>query len=83
MTTKKTKTTTTEFRYGMQVRLNDGPELGTFVVMSNEPYADGSITLYGGDVDRGGYRKYRSIMPDRLKMEDRKEILRKLNRMAA
>lgn len=83
MTTRMTTETTSEFPEGMQVRLKPGEgELGTFRVYTDVLAADGSVTVYGGDVDPGGYRQFRSFMPDRLMAENRTEILRKLKRHA-
>lgn len=39
---------------------------GTFKVMSNLLNPDGSLTLYGGDKNPRGHRRYRAVMPDRL-----------------
>mgnify|MGYP001023319426 CR=1 FL=1 len=75
--------TTSDFPKGTQVRLKPGEgELGTFCVFTDVLGKDGSVTVYGGDVDPGGYRSFRSFMPDRLTAEHRPEILRKLKRHA-
>jgi len=82
-----TKKPTTELpdplEEGILVRLRPGEgDLGTYVLMSVEPAADGSLLLYGGDADPGGHRRYRSVMPKRLQREDRRNILAKRNREA-
>ena len=77
-----TTTPTTDFTEGMQVRFKPGGELGTYRMFSDTLAPDGSVTLYGGDVDPGGYRQFRSIMPDRLQPEARPEVLRKIKRHA-
>lgn len=70
-----------ELEVGMLVRLRPGnADLGSYVLMSTAPGADGSLTLYGGDVDPNGHRRYRSVMPDRLQVEDRREVLAKRKR---
>jgi hypothetical protein len=69
------------FTPGDQVRFKVGEgDLGTFRVMSPAVWVDGSIRMYGGDVDRNGYRGFRNAMPDRLMLENRKETLAKLKR---
>jgi hypothetical protein len=47
-------------------------ERGAYVVHRSEPGKDGSILLYGGDVNPNGVRNYRSIMPARLERDKRK-----------
>lgn len=89
MKTKTTKTTTDKslpdpLVEGMLVRLRPGnADLGSYVLMSIDPAPDGSLTLYGGDVDPSGHRRYRSVMPDRLQIEDRREVLAKRRRQEA
>lgn len=66
---------------GMLVRVRPGyGDAGTYVLMSVIPAADGSLTLYGGDIDPNGHRRYRSVMPERLQVEDRREVLAKRKR---
>lgn len=87
--TKTTKTTTDKslpnpLVEGILVRLKPGnADLGSYVLMTANPAPDGSLTLYGGDVDPGGYRRYRAVMPDRLQIEDRREVLAKRKRQDA
>jgi len=47
-------------------------ERGSFKVFRAEPGPDGSILLYGGDVNPNGNRRFRSIMPERLTTDKRK-----------
>lgn len=81
---KKTKPTTDLppiLEAGLLVRFrNLEGDRGTYVLMSEVPSADGSLTIYGGDIDPGGHRRYRSAMPDRLQLEDRKHVLAKRQR---
>ena len=37
-----------------------------YFVVSDEPGADGSLTLYGGAKDPNGWRGYKSVMPEQL-----------------
>lgn len=87
MTTTKLKTDKAlpdPLEEGILVRLKPGnADLGSYVLMSTVPAPDGSLTLYGGDVDPNGYRRYRSVMPDRLQIEDRREVLAKRKRQSA
>jgi hypothetical protein len=81
---KKSKPSTDlpeQLEIGMLLRFrNLEGDRGTYALMSLTPGADGSLTLYGGDVDPGGHRCYRSVMPERLQLEDRKHILAKRQR---
>lgn len=81
---KRTTTTTdlpTVLEEGLLLRMRPGNgDNGTYVLMSATPSTDGSLLLYGGDVDPSGHRRYRSIMPERLQMEDRREVLAKRRR---
>jgi hypothetical protein len=70
--------TDSPFKRGTFVRIVG--ESGQFTVMSNHLAEDGSVSLYGGDVDPGGRRGSRAIMPSKLKEEDRSDVLRKLRR---
>ena len=45
---------------------------GTYKVMSTELNADGSVTLFGGDMDPGGRQSFRAVMPERLVSDKRK-----------
>lgn len=66
---------------GMLLRLRPGFEdRGTYVLMSIDPAPDGSLTLYGGDADPNGHRRYRSVMPDRLQVENRRDVIAKRKR---
>jgi len=78
MTTKTDVSLPPIIEVGTLVRLRPGQaDLGTYTVMSSDPAPDGSITLYGGDVDPNGHRRWRAVMPDRLQLEDRRDVLRK------
>jgi hypothetical protein len=58
-------TMTTEFKAGD--RVNIVGERGVYTVQNDQPNKDGSITLYGGDVNPNGNRGSRYIMPKRLR----------------
>lgn len=47
-------------------------ENGVFRVYDDIPWYDGSISLFGGDKDPNGIRKFRSVMPDKIKADKRK-----------
>jgi hypothetical protein len=69
---------------GILVRLRPGhADNGSYVLMAVEPAPDGSLNIYGGDVDPNGHRRYRAVMPDRLQIEDRREVLAKRKRQDA
>lgn len=59
------KTMTTEFKVGD--RVNIVGERGVYTVKKDEPNKDGSISLFGGDVNPNGNRGARYIMPNRLR----------------
>lgn len=42
-----------------------------YIVQRDEPNADGSISLYGGDKNPNGVRGFRDIMPERLKRKEK------------
>jgi len=66
---------------GILVRLRPGnDDGGSYVLMADTPAPDGSLSLYGGDVDPNGRRGYRAVMPERLQIEDRREVLAKRKR---
>ena len=54
-----------EFKEGDRVTIVG--ERGVYTVQKDQPNKDGSITLYGGDVNPNGNRGSRYIMPKRLK----------------
>lgn len=56
---------TSEWKTGDRVKIKGST--GIYVVQRDEPNADGSISLYGGDKDPNGCRGFRDIMPERLK----------------
>lgn len=62
---------------GLRVRIADGSDYGTYKVHKAEPYSDGSLLLYGGDADPNGHQGFRSIMPRRLKLEDRTKFTKR------
>lgn len=81
MAPKRTDALPDRLEVGMLVRLRPGFEdRGTYVLMSIDPAPDGSLTLYGGDADPSGHRRYRSVMPDRLQVENRRDVLAKRKR---
>lgn len=59
------QTTMTEWKAGDRVTIIG--ERGVYTVQKDEPNKDGSITLYGGDINPNGNRGSRYIMPKRLK----------------
>jgi hypothetical protein len=80
-TTKTDKALPAELVVGLLVRLKPGnADSGSYVLMSATPAPDGSLSLYGGDVDPNGHRRYRAVMPERLQIEDRREVLAKRKR---
>lgn len=69
-----------ELEVGMLVKFRDGEDRGTYEVMSVTLSPDGSVSLYGGDLDPNGRRGYRAVMPERLMLEDRRNVLIKRHR---
>lgn len=63
-------TQTIEWVKGDRVRIEG--ERGAFKVWRTEPSKDGSLVLFGGDLDPGGTQSYRDIMPHRLTTDKRK-----------
>lgn len=61
--------TTTEWKKGDRVAVK-GTQ-GVYIVQRDEPNADGSISLYGGDKNPNGVRGFRDIMPERLKRKEK------------
>jgi hypothetical protein len=78
MTKAKRATESVPLEEGALVRITG--DRGSYVVMSSALAPDGSVTLYGGDVDPNGHRSYRSVMPNRIVPEDRKTVLSKRKR---
>lgn len=60
----------TDWVKGDRVRI--AGERGTFKVWRTEPSKDGSLVLFGGDLDPGGTQSFRNIMPERLSVDKRK-----------
>ena len=59
-----------EFNAGDRVKIVG--ERGAYIVNRREPSKDGSILLYGGDVNPNGVRNFKSVMPHRLQADKRK-----------
>lgn len=58
-------TMTTEFKEGDKVRITG--ERGTvYIVKRTEPYADGSLLVFGGSANPNGNQRFRNVQPDRL-----------------
>lgn len=47
-------------------------ERGQFTVQKDELNRDGSVHLYGGDLNPNGIRHFRDVMPGRLAIDKRK-----------
>lgn len=62
-------TTMTEWKEGDRVAIKGSS--GVYIVQRDEPNADGSISLYGGDKNPNGVRGFRDIMPERLKRKEK------------
>lgn len=59
-----------ELEKGERVRI--AGERGTFKVWRTEPSPDGSIVLFGGDMDPNGTQSFRDVMPDQLTIDKRR-----------
>lgn len=64
---------------GTLVRFKSG-DSGTYRVMDDKLAPDGSVRLYGGDVDPMGRRQSRAGRPENLVPEDRKDVLKRMKR---
>lgn len=51
-------------------------ERGQFTVYCDDLNRDGSVQLYGGDLNPNGIRNFRDIMPGRLSIDKRKTYKR-------
>lgn len=47
-------------------------ERGQFTVLRESLSSDGSVDLYGGDLNPNGVRNFRNVMPTRLQADKRK-----------
>lgn len=65
---------------GMLVRFKTG-NTGSYHVFDVAPNKDKSIRLYGGDTDPMGRRMFQCGFRDDLQLEDRADVLRKVNRV--
>lgn len=45
---------------------------GSYVVQNDELGSDGSVLVFGGDMNPNGVRKFRSVMPHKLTVDKRK-----------
>ena len=60
----------TEFAHGDRVKIVG--ERGTYKVCKDVYNKDGSVNLFGGDMDPNGVQGFRCIMPSRLQVDNRK-----------
>jgi len=59
-----------KFNVGDRVKIQG--DRGTYIVKSADLGKDGSVLLYGGDMNPNGNQGFRSIMPNRLSPDKRK-----------
>lgn len=58
------------FEKGDRVRITN--ERGTYRIHRIEPNDDGSLLLFGGDVDPNGVQGFRAVKPEKLVVDKRK-----------
>lgn len=63
--------TTIEFVKGDRVRI--AGERGTFKVHRTERNPDGSVSLFGGDMDPNGTQSFRDVFSERLSTDKRQQ----------
>lgn len=63
--------TTDKFAKGDRVRIEG--ERGTYKVNKDDPNSDGSISLFGGDMDPNGRQGHRAVLPSRLTIDKRRQ----------
>lgn len=66
------ETVMTEFQFGDKVKV--AGERGTvYVVKRTEPYADGSLLLFGGSTNPNRNQRFRNVDPSKLTLVSRRK----------